>query len=151
MKGKTFKISAIKNGTVIDHVSTDHIFKVMDILKLNESNDVVTMGTNLESKKMGKKGLIKIGGRYLTKQEADMIAIIATGANISIIKDYGVENKFRVEIPDIIENIVKCVNTNCVTNAYNVPTRFHVINRKTLKIRCHYCERMTDMSEIEMV
>ena len=64
MKEKTFKISAIRNGTVIDHISTDHIFKVMDILKLNKFDDVVTMGTNLESKKMGKKGLIKTGGRY---------------------------------------------------------------------------------------
>ncbi|MCK4497509.1 MAG: aspartate carbamoyltransferase regulatory subunit [Candidatus Aenigmarchaeota archaeon] len=151
MKGKTFKISAIKEGTVIDHISADHTFKVVDILNLKGFDNVVTVGMNLESKKLGKKGLIKIGGRHLTKEEVDMIAIIAPKAKINIIKDYNVKDKFRVKIPNVIHNIIKCANTNCVTNVYKVPTKFHVLKGDPLKIRCHYCERLMDIEEVEMV
>jgi len=151
MKGKTLKISAIEEGTVIDHISSNNTFKVANILKLDGYENVVTVGTNLESKKLGKKGVIKIGGKHLTKDEVDKIALIAPGANINIIKNFSVKEKFKVEIPDELNNIVKCANTNCVTNHYEVPTKFHVLSRDPLKIRCFYCERIVSIEDVEMV
>jgi len=151
MTGKTFKISAIREGTVIDHISTENTFKVLEMLNLKNSGNVLTLGMNFESKKLGKKGVIKIGNRFLTKQEVDKIALIAPEANINIIKNYKVTKKFSVEIPDMINGIIKCANTNCITNKESSKTRFHVLSRKPLKIRCHYCERVVGKEDVELI
>lgn len=151
MTGKTLKISAIKDGTVIDHISTSNTFKVAEILNLRVSEDVVTVGMNLESKRLGKKGLIKIGGRFLTKQEVDKIALFAPEASINIIKDFEVTKKFNVEVPDVIHDIIKCANTNCITNVERARTKFHVLSKNPLKIRCHYCERVVGKENVELM
>jgi aspartate carbamoyltransferase regulatory subunit len=151
MKGKTLKISAINEGTVIDHISKDNTFRVAELLNLKDGENVVTVGMNLESKRLSKKGLIKIGGRFLTKQEVDKIALIAPEANINIIKDYDVKKKFKVEIPNIIHEIIKCANTNCITNKELVQTKFYVLSKNPLKLRCGYCERTMGKDDIESV
>jgi len=151
MTGKTLKISAIKDGTVIDHISTSNTFKVAEILNLRVSEDVVTVGMNLESKRLGRKGLIKIGGRFLTKQEVDKIALFAPEASINIIKDFEVTKKFNVEVPDVIYDIIKCANTNCITNVERAKTKFHVLSKNPLKIRCHYCERVVGKENVELM
>jgi aspartate carbamoyltransferase regulatory subunit len=148
---KTLKISAISDGTVIDHISKDNTFKVAEFLNLKDGGDLVTVGMNLESKRLGKKGLIKIGGRFLTKQEVDKIAIIAPEANINIIKNYNVKDKFKVEIPTVINGIIKCANTNCITNKESSKTKFYVLGKEPLKLRCHYCERVVEKGDIEFV
>ena len=89
----------------------------------------------------------KIG---LTKQEVDRIALVAPEADINIIKGYAVTKKFSVEIPDIIEGIIKCANPNCITNKEKVRTKFHVLGRAPLKVRCHYCERLEGKENIEL-
>lgn len=147
---RTLKITAIREGTVIDHISADNTFKVADFLNLNNGGNVVTVGMNLESKKLGKKGVIKIGERFLNKDEVNKIALIAPEANINIIRDYNVKEKFRVEIPEVIEGVIRCANTNCVTNDQHVKTKFYVISKDPLRIRCHYCERSMGKDEIEV-
>ncbi|MCK4531706.1 MAG: aspartate carbamoyltransferase regulatory subunit [Candidatus Aenigmarchaeota archaeon] len=151
MNKKMLKISAINEGTVIDHISTINTFKVAEFLNLKEGEDVVTVGMNFESKKLGKKGVIKIGGRFLTKNEVNKIALIAPEANINIIKDYGVKEKFKVEIPDVIKGIIKCANTNCITNKESAKTKFHVLCKDPLKLRCHYCERVVGKEDIGLL
>ena len=151
MNKKMLKISAINEGTVIDHISTINTFKVAEFLNLKEGEDVVTVGMNFESKKLGKKGVIKIGGRFLTKNEVNKIALIAPEANINIIKDYGVKEKFKVEIPDVIKGIIKCANTNCITNKESVRTKFYVLCKDPLKLRCHYCERVVGKEDIGLL
>lgn len=151
MKAKTLKISAIKEGTVIDHIATSNTFKVAELLNLRGSQNVVTVGVNFESKRLGRKGVIKIGGRFLTKQEVDKIALVAPEANINIIKGYEVAKKFNVEIPDVIQGIIKCANPNCITNKEFAKTKFHVLSRNPLKVRCHYCERVIGKEDIELV
>lgn len=151
MKGKTLKISAIEEGTVIDHISTLNTFKVAELLSLKDGQNIVTVGVNFGSKKLGRKGVIKIGGRFLTKQEVDKIALVAPEADINIIKGYEVTRKFSVEIPDAIEEIIKCANPNCITNKELAKTRFHVLSKNPLKVRCHYCERVAGKENIELV
>lgn len=150
MTGKTLKISAIREGTVIDHISTENTFKVLEMLNLRGSKNILTLGMNFESRKLGKKGVIKIGDRFLTKQEVDKIAFIAPEANINIIKDYNVTKKFSVDIPDAIVGIIKCPNTNCITNKEAAKTKFHVLSRKPLKIMCHYCEKIVGKEDVEL-
>ena len=148
---KALQVSAIDSGTVIDHIESSQTLNVAEILKVPQEKGVVLVGTNLDSKALGKKGIIKVSGRDLTQQDVNKIALIAPDATVNIIKDYEVVKKFSVRIPDVIEGIVKCFNPNCVTNHQGLPTKFHVVERKPLKLRCHHCERTLGSKDVQLI
>jgi aspartate carbamoyltransferase regulatory subunit len=140
---KELKVSAIENGTVIDHIPSNSVFQVIKILNLSEYQNQLLIGTNLDSSKMGKKGIIKVSNKFFKSDEINKIALVAPSATLIIIKNFAVVEKKKVEIPDYAENIVKCFNPNCITNNEDIPTKFTVIDKKELKLRCHYCEKIT--------
>lgn len=141
---KELKVSAIENGTVIDHIPAQSLFQVIKILNLGKSGEQVLFGTNLESQKYGKKGIIKVSNKFFKSDEINKIALVAPTATLIVIKDYKVSEKKQVEIPDQIQKIVKCFNPNCITNSEAVPTEFEVVkNEEVLKLQCHYCEKTT--------
>ncbi len=148
---KKLEVSAIEEGTVIDQIANKSTFKVANILNTQKIEQVVLIGFNLSSKKLGKKGIIKIGGKLLTQEEVNKISLIAPDATVNIIKDSEVIKKFTVDIPDFIEEFMKCFNPNCVSNHQNILSRFHVINKNPIRIRCHYCERHMGVDDIELV
>jgi aspartate carbamoyltransferase regulatory subunit len=141
---KELKVSAIENGTVIDHIPAKNVFQAIKILNLENSSEQILFGTNLESKKYGKKGIIKVSNKFFENDEINKIALVAPQATLIVIKDYKVAEKKKVEIPDKIQKIVKCFNPNCITNHEDIPTKFDVIrNEEELKLRCNYCEKTT--------
>ena len=148
---KILEVSAIEEGTVIDQIANKNTFKVANILSIQDIDQVVLIGFNLSSKKLGKKGIIKIGGKLLTQEEVNKISLVAPDATVNIIKDSEVVRKFKVDIPDSIEEFMKCFNPNCVSNNQNIQSRFHVINKNPIRIRCHYCERHMGVDDIELV
>ena len=147
---KKLEVSAIEEGTVIDQIASKSTFKVANILNIQKIDQVVLVGVNLSSKKLGKKGIIKIGGKILTQEEVNKIALIAPDATVNIIEGSELVRKFKVALPDSIEGIVKCFNPNCVSNHQKIQSRFHVINKNPIKIRCHYCERLMGEDDIEL-
>lgn len=148
---KELKISAIQEGTVIDHIPADAIFKVAEILGLERHKGVVSIATNLQSKRLGKKGIVKVGGKSLTQEEVNKIAIAAPDATVNIIKDYSVREKIKVKTPDVIDNVVKCSNPVCITNNEQAATKFYVVKKDPLKIKCHYCERSMGKEDINII
>jgi len=129
---KQLKVSAIKNGTVLDHIPADQLFKVIDILGLSRSSNQITFGTNLESKEsklLGKKAIIKISDKFFKDDDINRIALIAPQAKINIIHDFEVVEKKVLSIPASIEGIAKCMNPACVTNHQNILTRLHGLQR----------------------
>ena len=148
---KELSISAIKDGTVIDHIPSNTTLKVADILDLKGIRGIISIATNLTSKTMGKKGLVKISGKDLTKEEVDKIALIAPNATVNIINNYDVKQKIKVTIPSVINKIIKCSNPNCITNNEEISTKFYVLNKDPLKVRCHYCERNMDKEDISLL
>jgi aspartate carbamoyltransferase regulatory subunit len=140
---KELKVSAIENGTVIDHIPAASVFQVINILNLSAFENQILFGTNLESQKMGKKGIIKVRSKFFASDEINKIALVAPTATLIVIKNFEVVEKKKVSIPDKVEKIVKCFNPNCITNHEEVPTRFQVIDKTELKLRCHYCEKIT--------
>jgi aspartate carbamoyltransferase regulatory subunit len=139
---KTLKITPIKDGTVIDHITPGRALKVLRVLNLPEStSSVVSILMNVMGKK-GKKDIVKIENRELDPKELDKIALIAPKATINIIRDYEVVKKHTVEIPDEVVGITRCSNPTCISNAHEpVESRFHVISKDPPRIRCYYCER----------
>jgi len=148
---RELKISAIGEGTVIDHIPTDATFKVAEILDLENHQGVVSIATNLQSKRIGKKGIIKVGGKSLTQAEVNKIAIVAPDATVNIIKNYDVKEKIKVKTPEVIDNVVKCSNPVCITNNEQIATKFYVVRKDPLKIKCHYCERSMGKEDIEII
>ena len=139
---KELKVAALKNGTVIDHIPADKLYKVVYILHLDTCEHQITIGNNLDSAKVGKKGIIKISDRAFEKDETNKIALIAPNAKITIIRDYIVVEKRPLTLPDEIKEIVQCANPNCITNNQPVTTRFHVQKEDiNVMLKCHYCER----------
>jgi aspartate carbamoyltransferase regulatory subunit len=147
---KQLNVSAIKDGTVIDHIPTKALFKVVQILKLDQFNNMVTFGNNLDSKVMGTKAIIKIANRYFEDEEVNKIALVAPNAKLNIIRNYEVVEKRVVQIPEQVNGIVCCFNPKCITNAENVCTRFQIINVKPIEMKCYYCEKITYENEIKI-
>ena len=150
MKDKRLSVSAIKNGTVIDHIPADVLFKVVSILKLDRLETMITIGNSLESGKLGKKGIIKLSEVFFHDDEINKIALVAPCAKLNIIRNYEVDDKRVVEIPDEIVGIVRCVNPKCITNNEKVTTRFTVVSKSNVKLKCHYCEKITDKDNIQI-
>src|SRR5512133_570406 len=99
---KQLSVSAIENGTVIDHIPATNLFKVIQILGLDRIENQITFGTNLDSKKLGKKAIIKIEGVFFEDEDINRIALVAPDAKLNIIKGYEVVEKKLVEVPDNI-------------------------------------------------
>ena len=151
MKDKRLSVSAIKEGTVIDHVPASALFKVVSILNLEKLDTMITIGNSLGSDKLGKKGIIKLSKVFFEDDDINKIALVAPCAKLNIIRDYEVVEKKVVEIPDEIVGIAKCVNPKCITNNEAVTTRFEVVSKSEVKLKCHYCEKITNRKNIEIL
>ena len=150
MKDKRLSVSAIKEGTVIDHVPASALFKVVSILNLEKLDTMITIGNSLGSDKLGKKGIIKLSKVFFKDDDINKIALVAPCAKLNLIRDYEVVEKRVVEIPDEIVGIAKCVNPKCITNNEAVTTRFEVVSKSEVKLKCHYCEKITDRDNIQI-
>jgi aspartate carbamoyltransferase regulatory subunit len=149
---KHLSVSAIKNGTVLDHIPSSQLFKVIDILKLRDCDNQITIGFNLESKLYGRKGIIKIADRYFADDELNYIALVAPSTTVNIIKDFEVVEKKKLSIPDTVIGTVKCANPVCVTNNQDIPTVFKtVVKDGKVKLLCHYCEKETDVENLTII
>ncbi len=140
---KELRVSAIQNGTVIDHIPADKLFKVISILKLDKCKNLITFGTNLGSNRFGKKAIIKVADKFFEEKDWNKIALVAPDARFNIIKDYDVVEKREVVIPDEIVGIAKCFNPKCITNKEPMSTRFSLVVSKDVALKCHYCEKIT--------
>lgn len=148
---KQLSVSAIENGTVIDHVPAKSLFKVIQILGLDHIDNQITFGTNLESKKLGRKAIIKISGKFFEDEDINRIALVAPDAKLNIIRGYEVVEKKVVEVPDFISGIAKCMNPKCITNFEPVTTKFRVVSKKNVTLKCHYCEKITNQENLQII
>jgi aspartate carbamoyltransferase regulatory subunit len=148
---KELKVSAIENGTVIDHIPARNLFQVVRILNLEKYDSQILIGMNLDSHKYGQKGILKLSNKFFKSEEINKIALVAPTATMIVIKDFQIVEKRQVEIPDDIIKIVKCFNPNCITNHENIITRFRVVDKEDLRLQCHYCEKITAKSNMSFL
>lgn len=150
---KELKVSAIENGTVIDHIPAGVVSQVMRILQLEKIERPVLIAANLNSKKLGKKGIIKVTDKFFESNEINKIALIAPNATLIVIKDYEVVYKKNVELPKTIKQFVKCMNPNCITNHESFDTKFdvHFTDEKKVTLLCNYCEKFTGQGNMTFI
>ncbi len=137
---KELIVSKIKNGTVIDHIPAGKALTVLRILGITgREGTMVAIVMNVESKKLGKKDIVKIENRELTPKETDLIALIAPTATINIVRNFTVVEKRKVVVPKIIRGLLRCPNPTCVTRVEPVESVFETISINPLILRCAYC------------
>lgn len=148
-KKKELQVAALENGTAIDHIPPEQLFKVASLLGLDKLNKhMITIGNNFASKKMGKKGVIKIADKFFEENEINRIALIAPNVILNIIRDFEVVEKKTVSLPNKLIDIVKCNNPKCISNQEIMCSNFDVIDKENVTIRCHYCERKINKENI---
>lgn len=149
---KELNVSALVSGTVIDHIPAQALFKVINVLKLdNLGSGMITFGTNLDSKRFGKKGIIKISEVFFQESDINKIALFAPHAILNEIRDYEVVNKHTIKMPSSISGIVKCQNPVCVTNNEKVKPYYDVVDVSPTRLRCSYCEKITEGDDFKLI
>ena len=145
------QVAAIKNGTVIDHIPAEKTYQVVNLLELQTLDTPVTIGYNYPSKKIGRKGIIKVSDRFFTDEEISRLSVVAPNVVLNVIKDYEVVEKKTVETPDELRGIVRCNNPKCITNNEPMSTVFNVVDKKRGILKCHYCDKEQYIDKVELV
>ena len=144
MSRKELVVSALENGTVLDHIPAENVYKALDILNLKGIESQITIGINLASKIHGKKGIIKIADKFFEDEELNKLALIAPNATVNVIRDFKVVEKKKLEMPKEVIGIAKCRNPKCVTNHQPIKTRFATVRKNNeIQLLCHFCEKIT--------
>ena len=147
-KKRELQVAALENGTAIDHIPPNQLFKVASLLGLEKMDNTITIGNNLRSKKMECKGMIKISDKFFAEDEINRIALIAPSVIMNTIRDFEVIEKKRISLPDELVGIIKCNNPKCVTNNEPMCSRFDVIDKEKGTVKCRYCERKINKDDI---
>ena len=149
MTRKELSVSALENGTVLDHIPAENVYKALDLLELKGVESQITIGINLASKIYGKKGIIKIADKFFEDDELNKLALIAPKATVNIIRDFKVVEKKKLETPAEVIGIAKCKNPKCVTNHQPIRTHFTTVkNGDEISLKCHYCEKITGIKHV---
>lgn len=143
-------VAAIENGTVIDHIPAEKTYQVVNLLGLQNLQTPVTIGFNYLSKKLGRKGLIKVSDKFFSDDEISRLSVVSPNVVLSIIKNYEVVEKKKVITPDELRGIVKCNNPKCITNNEPMQTVFNVIDKEQGILKCHYCDKEQDINKVEL-
>ncbi len=136
-------IDSIKNGIVIDHIKAKKGLEIYELLNLGELDCSVAIITNAKSKKMGRKDIIKIDKKI--DLDLDILGYLDQNITINIIKDDVRVDKYHVELPQKIVNIVKCKNPRCITSIeQELDQVFVLADKEKKKYRCKYCETLSE-------
>ena len=132
-------IDSIKNGIVIDHIKAGQAMKLYSLLELDRLECPVAIIKNAQSKKMGKKDIIKID----TKMEVDLdiIGYVDPDITVNVIEEGKLVEKKHLQLPEILKDVVKCKNPRCITSTENgIPHVFRLRDAEKRLYRCIYCE-----------
>lgn len=141
-------VRKIGSGTVIDHIPPSFGLRVASLLKLEKAGDTFVVLANVPSAKMGRKDIVKLEGRELTRKEAEMISLVAQGATVNIIRDSAVAEKIGLAMPEVFDGMIRCPNGSCITNHEHVATKFRAESTQPLSMRCGHCERAFGAEEL---
>ena len=160
-EGRELLIRAIKHGIVIDHIPSEKVFAIVEILKLKEYSERITVATNMPSSSLGRKGIIKIEEKILEEKELNNISLLAPNVTINIIDNYEVVEKSKLEKLDKVIGLMKCDNPKCISNHENIEKKFIRIKENSEKLdennleekskyKCFYCEKVILEDEIQI-
>lgn len=132
-------VDEIKNGIVIDHITAGLGMKIYTLLKLENLDCSVALINNADSRKMGKKDIIKIDDNI--ELDTDILGYIDPDITVNIIKDGKTQEKKRIALPEKLTNVITCKNPRCIsTTEQELPQIFKLTDKENRVYRCLYCE-----------
>lgn len=141
------EITSIKNGIVIDHIQAGVGVKIFNYLGLDTNDYSVALIINADSKKLGKKDIIKI--ENCDKLNYTVLGLLSPTVTICEVKDERIVNKVNPALPKKVEDIIKCKNPSCITSTEEyVPHSFILVDEENGRYRCEYCDEITKLSEL---
>jgi aspartate carbamoyltransferase regulatory subunit len=147
MAVRELKITPIKNGTVIDHISNGLALEVLKIINVQslDKDSTVSVALHVRSNKLGWKDIVKVENMELSPRTVNAIALVSPTATISIIREFKVREKRPVDLPERILGILRCPNPNCISNQPEpIESEFEVSQRRPVVLTCVYCDRQVD-------
>ncbi|SJN57723.1 aspartate carbamoyltransferase regulatory subunit [Vibrio ruber] len=142
-KDSQLQVEAIKNGTVIDHIPAQIGIKVLKLFDMHHSSQKVTIGLNLPSSALGIKDLLKIENVFINESQANKLALYAPHATVNQIENYKVVKKLALKLPQRVNNVFACPNTNCISHDEPVESSFSIVEKKQdIRLKCKYCEKV---------
>ena len=134
-------IDSIKDGIVIDHITAGKAMKIYNLLGFDKLQCSIAIIKNVNSKKMGKKDIIKIDSNISINLEA--LGYIDPGITVDIIRDSKLVEKRHVDLPEKLHDVLKCKNPRCITSCeQELEQIFTLTDRENRIYRCMYCEAM---------
>ena len=132
-------VDSIQNGIVIDHISAGKGMMLYDLLGLDQLDASIAIIKNVNSKKLGKKDIIKIDADIPV--DLDLIGYVDPDATVNIIKNGYLLEKRTPELPETLTDVLKCKNPRCITSVeQEIRHVFRLTDRKRRIYRCIYCE-----------
>ncbi len=132
-------IDSIQNGVVIDHITAGKCMRLYELLNLASLDVSVALIKNVNSKKMGKKDIIKIDADI--DLNLDVIGFVDPYATVNIIKNGVLVEKRSIGMPETLTNVIKCKNPRCITSCEQELDHIFKLTDKLNKVyRCIYCE-----------
>ncbi|RLG10072.1 MAG: aspartate carbamoyltransferase regulatory subunit [Thaumarchaeota archaeon] len=149
--GKEPILRKIKDGTIIDHIPAGQALNLLRLMGITgREGFTLALVMNVESRKLGRKDIIKVEGLELKPEDTDKIALIAPMATINVVRNYEVVEKRKAVPPKVVEGALKCRNPNCITNKPNEPikSKFRTISYNPPKLVCEYCGHVMTHEDI---
>ena len=132
-------VDSIRDGIVIDHIAAGCGMKLYRLLGLENLDAPVAMITNVVSRKMGRKDIIKVDAAI--DVNLDIIGYVDPGATVNIIRDGELKEKKQIEMPERLVNVIQCRNPRCITSCeQELDQVFCLTDRASREYRCLYCE-----------
>ena len=132
-------IGQIKDGIVLDHITAGLGMTLYNFLGLDKLDCQVALIKNAESVKMGRKDIIKID--RVIDINMDALGYLDPGVTVNIIKDGKLAKRQNIDIPERIEDVIKCKNPRCITTVeQELPHIFTLRDKENRVYRCLYCE-----------
>jgi aspartate carbamoyltransferase regulatory subunit len=132
-------VDQIKNGVVIDHIKAGQGIRIFNWLGLDKASYTVAFVVNASSARMGRKDIIKIDNTLAIN--FDILGLIDPNITVNIIENERVTEKYKLKLPERVEDILICKNPRCITSTEQyAPHIFHLADPLSRIYRCEYCE-----------
>ena len=141
-------VDTIKNGLVIDHIKAGFGPQIFHFLGLDKADFSCALIMNVASKKTGKKDIIKIDN--IINIDYSVLGFIDPNISINVIKDEKIVRKIKMELPEKVENVIRCKNPRCITvSEHYVTPSFRLVNREKAQYACEYCDALYSAGSID--
>ena len=132
-------IGQIKDGIVLDHITAGKCMEIYKALELDKLDCQVAIIKNAESKKHGRKDIIKID--QAIDIDLDVLGYLDERITVNIIKDGKLLKRAHLEAPAEIKNVIKCKNPRCITSVeHDLKHVFKLTDKENGVYRCAYCD-----------